>query len=103
MPNLNFSIDLHCHPNYKAFAKAHATDGQPPLPQSKTTSHRSSLWYYDPPRLTDKLANYFLGVTKFSQNNLTAALYGRLLVMVIGMGSVEKFFFKNSILICKVF
>ena len=34
MPNLNFSMDLHCHPNYKAFAKAHATDGQPPLRQS---------------------------------------------------------------------
>jgi len=97
MPNLNFAIDLHCHPQYKAFARSHATDGQPPLPQSNSAGQRSSLWHYDPPRLTDKLANYFLGVTKFSQNNLTAALYGRLLVMVVGLGAVEKFFFKNKL------
>jgi len=96
MLNLNFSIDLHCHPQYKPFARAHAEDGQPPLSQSNSANHRSSLWHYNPPRLTDRLANYFLGVTKFSQNNLTAAMYGRLLVMVIGMGSVEKFFFKNK-------
>lgn len=96
MPTLNFSIDLHCHPNYKAFARAHAEDGQPPLPQSSSTGHRSSLWHYDPPALTDKLANYFLSITKFSQNNLTAALYGRLLVMVVGLGATEKFFFKNK-------
>jgi hypothetical protein len=97
MLTLNFSIDLHCHPNYKPFARAHAEDGQPPLPQSSSVSSRSSLWHYNPPSLTDKLANYFLGITKFSQNNLTAALYGRLLVMVIGMGATEKFFFKNKL------
>ncbi len=97
MPNLNFSIDLHCHPNYKAFARAHMENGQPPIPQSSSAGHRSSLWHYDPPRITDKLANYFLSITKFSQTNLTAALYGRLLVMVVGMGSVEKFFFKNKL------
>ena len=97
MSNLNFSIDLHCHPNYKAFARAHAEDGQPPLPQSGSASQRSSLWYYDPPSVTDKLANYFLGITKFRQHNLTAAIYGRLLVMVVGLGATEKFFFKNKL------
>jgi hypothetical protein len=97
MPTLNFSIDLHCHPNYKAFARAHAVDGQPPLQQSGSANQRSSLWYYDPPSVTDKLANYFLGITKFRQNNLTAALYGRLLIMVVGLGATEKFFFKNKL------
>lgn len=97
MPNLNFSIDLHCHPQYKAFARAHAENGQLPQPQSASPSSLSSLWHYDPPRLTDKLLNYFLSITKFSQTNLTAALYGRLLVMAVGLGSVEKFFFKNKL------
>jgi hypothetical protein len=97
MPNLSFSIDLHCHPNYKPFARAHTENAQPPGAQSNSPGQRSSLWHYDPPRLTDKLANYFIGVTKFSQNNLTAALYGRLLVMVVGLGTVEKFFFKNKL------
>ncbi len=90
MPAINFSIDLHCHPNYKTFARAHDQDGQPPLPQSNSIRNRSSLWYYDPPSVTDKLANFFLGITKFRQNNLTAAIYGRLFVMVVGLGTVEK-------------
>src|SRR5256885_13285805 len=97
MSTLSFSIDLHCHPQYKTFARAHAESGQPPLPQSSSPGQRSSLWYYDPPGLSDKLFNYFLGLTKFSQNNLTASLYGRLLVLTVGLGSVEKFFFKNKL------
>ncbi|MBI1342086.1 MAG: peptidase M19 [Terrimonas sp.] len=97
MPPLNFFIDIHCHPNYKPFARAHRQSGRVPGPQGPSTNQRSSLWYYDPPVLTDKLANYFLSITKFRQHNLTAALYGRLLVMAVGLGSVEKFFFKNKI------
>ena len=97
MPNLDFSIDLHCHPNYKPFARAHAVDNAAPGPQSNSVSNRSSLWYYDPPSVTDKLANYFLGITKFRQHNLTAAMYGRLFVMVAGLGCVEKYFFKNKL------
>jgi hypothetical protein len=95
MPNFNFSIDLHCHPNYKPFARAHRRDGSPPDAQVVSPSSKSSLWYYNPPSITDKLANYFLGVTKFRQHNLTAAMYGRLFVMAAGLGCVEKYFFKN--------
>jgi microsomal dipeptidase-like Zn-dependent dipeptidase len=97
MPTLNFSIDLHCHPNYKAFARAHTKNGQPPAPQSNSTAQKSSLWHYSPPGIGDKLVQYFLSVTKFSQTNLTAALNGRLLVMVVGLGATEKFFFKNKL------
>src|SRR5689334_12587604 len=97
MPNLNFSIDLHCHPNYKAFARAHAEDGAVPEPQSGSSGNRSSLWFYDPPSVTDKLANYFLSITKFRQHNFTAAAYGRLFVLTVGLGATEKFFFKNKL------
>ena len=97
MPNFNFSIDLHCHPNYKPFARAHRRDENPPDAQVVSPSSKSSLWYYNPPSITDKLANYLLGVTKFRQHNLTAAMYGRLFVMAPGLGCVEKFFFKNKL------
>ncbi len=97
MPDLNFSIDLHRHPQYKAFARAHKVNGQPPETQSPSPSNRSSLWYYDPPTLADKLLNIFLSVTKFSQTNFTASLYGRSLVMAVGLGSVEQSFFKNKL------
>jgi hypothetical protein len=97
MPNLNFAIDLHCHPQYKAFGKAHKENGKKPEDQSTSASSRSSLWYYNPPTLDDKLLNYFLSVTKFSQTNLTASIYGRLLVMVVGLGTTEQPFFKNKL------
>jgi hypothetical protein len=96
MPELNFSIDLHCHPQYKAFGRAHSTNGQPPRKQDGSVSHRSSMWHYDPPNPLDKLLNYTLGITKFSQTNLTASAHGRLLVLVVGMGCIEKAFFRNK-------
>ena len=96
MPELSFSIDLHCHPQYKPFGKAHLPNGQVQQ-QSSSPTQQSSLWFYNPPKPTDKLLNNLLSVTKFSQTNLTAALYGRLLVMVVGLGAVEKFFFKNKL------
>ncbi len=97
MPNLSFSSDLHCHPNYKLFARAHRKDGLPPDVQNASPSSKSSLWHYNPPSITDKLANYFLSITKFRQHNLTAAMYGRLFVMEAGMGCVEKYFFNNKL------
>ncbi len=97
MPEFSFSIDLHCHPQYKPFARAHTDSNLPPGPQSPLPSRRSSLYYYDPPTVTDKLLNYFLSLTKFSQTNLTASLYGRNLVMAIGMGATEQGFFKNKL------
>lgn len=97
MPNLNFSIDLHCHPQYKAFARAHTDSSKPPVPQSASPSGRSSLWHYDPPSLGDKLLNIFLSVTKFSQTNLTASVYGHHLVLTAGLGATEQPFFKNKL------
>lgn len=97
MPELDFSIDLHCHPQYKPFGRAHTDSSKPPAPQSTSASARSSLWYYDPPSLGDKLLNYFLSVTKFSQTNLTASLYGRHMVLTVGLGATEQAFFKNKL------
>lgn len=97
MADLNFFIDLHCHPNYKSFARAFTENKKPPKPQSSSINGRSSLWYYDPPSVTDKLANYFLSVTKFRQHNLTAGVYGRVLVMTVALGCVEQGFFKNKL------
>jgi hypothetical protein len=92
MPDIDFSIDLHTHPTYKALGRSFsANTGN----QSNNVNDRSSLWYYDPPSLTDKLLNIIGSLTKFSQTNLTAGAYGKLWVQVVGLGSVEKWFFNN--------
>jgi microsomal dipeptidase-like Zn-dependent dipeptidase len=97
MPEITFSIDLHCHPQYKPFGKAHKDSDEQPEAQSTSPSGKSSLWHYNPPTLSDKLLNIFLSVTKFSQTNLTASMYGRNMVKVVGLGATEQAFFKNKL------
>ena len=97
MTNFPFFIDLHCHPNYKPFARGHEQAFKPPVKQPASPSHPANFWFYDGPSATDKLFNFFLSITKFRQTNLTAAHYGNLRVMVVGLGSVEKFFFKHKL------
>lgn len=57
----------------------------------------TSLWHYDSPKLFDKLAQFFLTVTKFSQANYTAAHYGNVGVIGMALGSVEKGFVSNKL------
>mgnify|MGYP000181521894 CR=1 FL=1 len=92
---IDFSIDLHTHPAYKPFGKSFG--GTNPGAQSSRSRDKNNLYYYDPPSLSDKLINYLGGLTKFSQANLTAAIYGKLWVMAVSVGSIEKGFFDNKL------
>lgn len=90
MPSLDFSIDLHCHPQYKPMGKSYgAIQGV----QSEKPNEKASMWHYNPPTDADKLLNQLTGLTKFSQTNLTASMYGGVWVMVVSLGSIEKWFF----------
>jgi hypothetical protein len=97
MPFPNFSIDLHCHPQYKPFGRSHKDAKKKPEPQSTSPSNKSSLWHYNPPSLTDKVLNIFFSVTKFSQTNLTSAQYGRNMILTAGLGATEQGFLKNKL------
>jgi microsomal dipeptidase-like Zn-dependent dipeptidase len=94
MLNIDFSIDLHCHPTYKPLGKSHKSHSgdQSPDPLNET-----SLWYYDSPKLLGKLLNEITGITKFSQANFTASSYGNVWVMAASLGSIEKWFFNNKL------
>ncbi|OLY91703.1 Membrane dipeptidase (Peptidase family M19) [Cnuella takakiae] len=90
MPSLDFSIDLHCHPQYKPMGKSYgAIQGV----QSEKPNEKASMWHYNPPTDVDKLLNQLTGLTKFSQTNLTASMYGGVWVMVVSLGAIEKWFF----------
>ncbi|MGI8635382.1 MAG: membrane dipeptidase [Segetibacter sp.] len=88
---IDFSIDLHCHPTLKPLG--HSAGGS----QSGNPDDRSSLWFYDPPSLSDKLLNEVISVTKFSQANFTAAAYGKVWVLAVALGTIEKWFFNNKL------
>ena len=91
MLSIDFSIDIHCHPTLKPMG--HVIDGN----QSADPNDRSSLWFYDSPGITDKLLNEVISVTKFSQANFTACAYGKVWVLVLAMGTIEKWFFNNKL------
>jgi hypothetical protein len=97
MQHVGFFIDLHCHPQYKPFGKAHKQIGNDPEPPSPRASDKTSVWQYDPPNLPDKLLNYWLELTRFRQTNLTAAHYGEAWVLVAGLGTVEQGFMENKL------
>ena len=94
MPNIDFSIDIHTHASYKPLARSFPKSTGT---QSASVSDKNNIWFYDPASLTDKLLNEIGSLTKFSQANFTAASYGRLWVIAIGMGSIEKWFFNNKL------
>lgn len=89
-------FDLHCHPQYKPFARSYRAIHQPGLPAADPDLP-SSFWHHDRPTVPDKLLNIFLSVTRFSQANFTASRRGKVFVQGLALGCVEKFFFKNKL------
>ena len=94
MPNIDFSIELHCHPTFKPLGKSYKLKVGV---QSANNNEETSLWHYDAPSVFEKLLNYVGGLTKFSQANFTAAAYGTVWVITVSMGSIEKWFFNNKL------
>jgi microsomal dipeptidase-like Zn-dependent dipeptidase len=94
LDNNNY-FDLHCHAALKPFGKSH---NRVPLGQnSMYRNHTNSIWHYDPPTLLDKLINYLLHLTKFSQANFTSMAKGGVRVVCVSMYPIEKGFFDNAI------
>jgi microsomal dipeptidase-like Zn-dependent dipeptidase len=57
----------------------------------------SSIWKYNPPTLADKLINYIINLTKFSQANFTSLAKGGVNVICVSLYPIEKWFFVNKI------
>ncbi len=88
-------VDFHCHPSIKPFGKSFKNK-----PVGQNTSHRSkrnSIWKYDPPSLGDKLTNFLIGLTKFSQANFTSMARGGISIVCVSLYPMEKWFFVNAI------
>lgn len=91
----NNYVDLHCHPALKPYGKSFNYK-----PQGRNSARRTdlrSIWRYDPPSLFDKVLNYLSGLTKFSQSNFTAMVYGGVGVAVVSLYPLEKWFVRNKL------
>ncbi|TFG75064.1 MAG: peptidase M19, partial [Flavobacteriales bacterium] len=94
LDNNNY-FDLHFHSALKPFGKSHNRD--PVGQNSKYRNHGNSIWRYDPPTFLDKLINYLLHLTKFSQANFSSMAKGGVRVVCASLYPIEKGFFDNAI------
>ena len=94
MPEIEHYIDLHCHPALKPFGKSFKRD--PVGQQSPDPKKNTSLWYYDPPSIWDKLLNYATKLTKFRQSNFTTLAKGQVQIACISLYPLEKWFVRNK-------
>ncbi len=88
-------IDMHCHPALKPFGKSYNYK-----PKGRNNPHRSrtnSIWKYNPPSLGDKLINFIIGLTKFSQSNFSSLAKGQVSIVCVSLYPIEKWFFVNKI------
>ncbi|POY38428.1 peptidase M19 [Solitalea longa] len=90
----NVFADIHCHPTMKSYGQSFNREQGT---NSSRTNDRSSIWYYDPPNLSDKLLNFVGGITRFSQSNLTALGYGNVGLICASLYPIEKLFFNNHL------
>lgn len=91
----NNYVDFHCHSALKPYGKSfnRKTVGV----NNPHRSRKNSIWKYDPPSLTDKIFNYVINITKFSQANFTSIAKGGLRVVCASLYPMEKGFFVNDI------
>lgn len=94
MPEFEHYIDLHCHPALKPFGKSFKR--QPVGQQSPDPKKNTSLWYYDPPSIWDKLLNYATKLTKFRQSSFSTLVKGDVHLVCIALYPLEKWFVRNS-------
>ena len=91
----NNYVDFHCHSAMKPYGKSfnYSVIGK----NNPNRNRSNSIWKYNPPTLVDKLINYIIHLTKFSQANFTSMAKGGVNVVCISLYPIEKWFFANKI------
>ena len=91
----NNYVDFHCHSAMKPFGKSfnYSVVGR----NNPNRARSNSIWKYNPPTLLDKLINYIIHLTKFSQANFTSLSKGGVSIVCVSLYPIEKQFFVNKI------
>ncbi|MBT8300869.1 MAG: membrane dipeptidase [Maribacter sp.] len=91
----NNYVDFHCHSAMKPYGKSY---NYKVIGRNNPNRRRTnSIWRYNPPSLLDKLINYIIHLTKFSQANFTSLARGGVSIVCVSLYPIEKWFFVNKI------
>lgn len=88
---MKYFADIHCHPTMKAYGHSF-----PGLENSKNPNKSNSIWYYDPPKIFEKLIDLIGGLVKYRQSNFSAMGFGNTGIVFASLYPVERGFFANN-------
>ena len=89
---MNYFADIHSHPTMKSYGHSF-----PSKQNSKNPLSNSSIWYYDPPNLFDKLIDLLGGIVKYRQSNFSAMGFGNTGIVFATLYPIERGFFDNRL------
>ncbi len=82
-------IDLHIHPGMKPLGKSFGSNAGENNPNK---NRKNSIWFYDPPTLSDKAINIATTLTKFRQSDFTSLARGGAQIVFVSLCGLEKGF-----------
>lgn len=89
---MKYFADIHCHPTLKAYG--HSFPGKV---NSKNLKSKSSVWFYDPPNMFEKLIDLLGGLVKYRQSNFAAQGFGNTGIVFASLYAIERGFFENKL------
>ncbi len=89
---MKFLADIHCHPTMKAYGHSFPGGVNSPNVRSK-----SSVWFYDPPNLIEKLVDLLGGITKYRQSSFSSVGFGNTGIIFAALNPLERGFFDNNL------
>lgn len=89
---MKYIADIHCHPTLKAYG--HSFPGRD---NSKNLKSKSSVWFYDPPNLFEKMIDLIGGIVKYRQSSLSSNGFGNTGIVFASLYPLERGFFDNKL------
>ena len=89
---MKYFADIHCHPSLKAYG--HSFPGGE---NGKNLKSKSSIWFYDPPNLFEKMIDLLGGIVKYRQSNFSAMGFGNAGIVFASLYPMERSFFDNKL------
>lgn len=89
---MKYFADIHCHPTLKAYGHSF-----PKKENSKNLKSKSSVWFYDPPNLFEKMTDLLGGIVKYRQSDFSSLGYGNAGIVFASLYPTERGFFDNKL------
>jgi hypothetical protein len=89
---MKYYADIHCHPTLKAYG--HSFPGRQ---NSSNLKSKSSVWFYDPPNVFEKLIDLIGGLVKYRQSSFSSQGFGNTGIVFASLYPMERVFFDNKL------